>query len=48
MIGQQFNIIQWSTWATPKLDNGDIDHNALTGDDLLDFVNKFNGSEFNL
>jgi type I restriction enzyme M protein len=30
---------QWSNWATPKLDNGDIDHNALTGDDLLGFVN---------
>ncbi len=36
IISAQF---QWSTWATPKLDNGDIDHNALTGDDLLDFVN---------
>lgn len=30
---------QWSVWATPKLDNGKIDHNALTGDDLKDFVN---------
>ena len=30
---------QWSTWAAPKLDNGKIDHNALTGDDLNDFVN---------
>ncbi|MDX2245787.1 MAG: N-6 DNA methylase [Bacteroidia bacterium] len=29
----------WTTWAAPKLDNGKIDHNALTGDDLLDFVN---------
>ncbi|MBW5290193.1 MAG: type I restriction-modification protein subunit M [Candidatus Ruthia sp. Asou_11_S2] len=36
IISTQF---QWSAWATPKLDNGDIDHNALTGDDLLDFVN---------
>ncbi len=30
---------QWNTWATPRLDNGAIDHNALTGDDLSDFVN---------
>ena len=30
---------QWTTWAAPKLDDGNIDHNALTGDDLLDFVN---------
>lgn len=31
---------QWSIWAAPKLDNGKIDHNAMTGDDLLDFVNE--------
>jgi len=30
---------QWTKWATPKLKNGKIDHNALTGDDLIDFVN---------
>jgi len=30
---------QWATWAAPKLDTGKIDHNALTGDDLVDFVN---------
>ena len=30
---------QWSVWATPKLQNKKIDHNAMTGDDLLDFVN---------
>jgi len=30
---------QWTTWAAPKLEDGKIDHNALTGDDLLDFVN---------
>ena len=29
----------WTIWAQPKLSNGNIDHNALTGDDLLDFVN---------
>ena len=30
---------QWATWAAPKLADGSIDHNAQTGDDLLDFVN---------
>lgn len=30
---------QWTTWAAPKLETGKIDHNALTGDDLTDFVN---------
>lgn len=30
---------QWTKWAAPKLKNGKIDHNALTGDDLVDFVN---------
>lgn len=30
---------QWTKWAAPKLENGKIDHNALTGDDLVDFVN---------
>ena len=30
---------QWKQWAAPKLDNEKIDHNALTGDDLIDFVN---------
>jgi type I restriction enzyme M protein len=30
---------QWNIWAAPKLADGRIDHNALTGDDLLDFVN---------
>ncbi|WP_432670776.1 N-6 DNA methylase [Flavobacterium sp. SM2513] len=30
---------QWNTWAAPKLPDGKIDHNALTGDDLSDFVN---------
>jgi type I restriction enzyme M protein len=31
---------QWQVWAAPKLDNGNIDHNAMTGDDLVDFVNE--------
>lgn len=30
---------RWTTWAAPKLADGKIDHNAQTGDDLLDFVN---------
>ncbi|MFA7273419.1 MAG: N-6 DNA methylase [Crocinitomicaceae bacterium] len=30
---------QWTKWAAPKLADGKIDHNAQTGDDLLDFVN---------
>lgn len=29
---------QWTVWAAPKLDNGKIDHNAMSGDDLKDFV----------
>jgi type I restriction enzyme M protein len=29
---------KWEVWAAPKLDNGKIDHNAPTGDDLKDFV----------
>ncbi len=36
IIDEEF---QWSNWAAPKLGNGKIDHNALTGDDLADFVN---------
>lgn len=33
------NEFQWNVWAASKLTDGKIDHNALTGDDLLDFVN---------
>ncbi|NOX25596.1 MAG: N-6 DNA methylase [Deltaproteobacteria bacterium] len=36
IIGSEY---QWHKWAAPKLENGKIDHNALTGDDLIDFVN---------
>lgn len=36
IISKEF---QWNTWAAPKLKDGKIDHNALTGDDLNDFVN---------
>ena len=31
---------QWSSWAVPKLDDGKIDHNAMSGDDFVDFVNE--------
>jgi len=44
LSGQQYTRLieptyQWFTWAAPKLEDGKIDHNAQTGDDLLDFVN---------
>jgi hypothetical protein len=32
---------RWENWAAPKDKDGKIDHNkALTGDDLVDFVNQ--------
>ncbi len=32
---------RWGVWAAPKGKDGKLDHNAaMTGDDLLDFVNK--------
>lgn len=32
---------RWSTWAAPKKRDGTFDHDkALTGDDLIDFVNR--------
>ena len=32
---------RWEAWAAPKTADGRLDHNAaLTGDDLLDFVNR--------
>lgn len=32
---------RWESWAAPKSDDGELDHNkALTGDDLRDFVNQ--------
>lgn len=40
IIAKEF---QWTVWAAPKISNGNgshkIDHNALTGDDLTEFVN---------
>jgi len=42
--GKTYNKIisdeySWTTWAAPKQANGKIDNNAMTGDDLVDFVN---------
>jgi len=32
---------EWDTWACPKNGDGTLDHNkAMTGDDLIDFVNQ--------
>ena len=36
IIESQF---RWETWAAPKLENGKVDYNAMTGDDFIDFVN---------
>ena len=31
---------RWNSWACPKTSKGELDHkNAMTGDDLTDFVN---------
>lgn len=44
--GKSYNYIldaayRWSTWAAPKNATGQLDHNsALTGDDLVDFVDR--------
>jgi type I restriction enzyme M protein len=38
IISQEF---QWETWTVPKDKDGKLDHHkALTGDDLIDFVNQ--------
>lgn len=44
LAGKPYTMIiadeyRWTVWAAPKLASGNIDHNALTGDDLIDFVN---------
>lgn len=32
---------RWTSWAAPKKENGELDHNrALTGDDLVEFVDR--------
>jgi len=44
--GKQYTYIldkpyRWKTWAAPKGRDGKLDHNkALSGDDILDFVNR--------
>ncbi len=44
--GKSYELIvdeahRWATWAAPKTPQGDFDHNnALTGDDLIDYVNR--------
>lgn len=46
LLGKPYSFIvdtpyQWATWATPKNSAGKFDYsNALTGDDLKDFVNQ--------
>jgi type I restriction enzyme M protein len=40
---------RWEKWAVPKTKDGKFDHNqALTGDDLIDFVNRHNEKEIGL
>jgi type I restriction enzyme M protein len=44
LAGQEYTKLiesdyQWTTWAVPKLEDGKADHNAETGEDLLEFVN---------
>jgi len=46
LAGKSYSYIldkpyRWETWAAPKGKDGKIDHNkSLTGDDLIDFVNR--------
>ena len=50
LVGKSYDFIidaahRWSSWAAPKKADGEFDHdNALTGDDLIEFVNN---EEFN-
>ena len=44
LSGEEYtNIIaheySWAVWAAPKLADGKLDHDAMSGDDLSDFVN---------
>ena len=45
LVGKSYDFIiheefRWTNWAAPKKANGSFDHdNALTGDDLILFVN---------
>ncbi|EII3284810.1 class I SAM-dependent DNA methyltransferase [Vibrio parahaemolyticus] len=43
MLGEQYAYIidpefRWSTWAAPKKATGELDDDALTGEDLMEFV----------
>ncbi|MEY3123196.1 MAG: hypothetical protein RI993_2021 [Pseudomonadota bacterium] len=46
LVGKSYDFIidethRWSHWAAPKKANGSFDHdNALTGDDLIEYVNR--------
>jgi type I restriction enzyme M protein len=46
LVGKPYEFIidaahRWAVWAAPKLANGATDHDrALTGDDLIDYVNR--------
>ncbi len=46
LVGKPYTFIiddehRWSRWAAPKTANGSFDHDtALTGDDLIDYVNR--------
>ncbi|MFC1544590.1 N-6 DNA methylase [Gemmatimonadota bacterium] len=45
LVGKSYDFIidqphQWSSWAAPKKADGSFDHdNAMTGDDLVEYVN---------
>jgi type I restriction enzyme M protein len=46
LVGKPYSFIiddahRWAKWAAPKKPDGAFDHdNALTGDDLIDYVNR--------
>jgi len=46
LVGKSYEFIideahRWAVWAAPKLADGKLDHDrALTGDDLIDYVNR--------
>ena len=46
LTGKKYSFLldveyRWANWAAPKDSEGAINHNrALTGDDLIDFVNR--------
>jgi type I restriction enzyme M protein len=45
LVGKPYDFLidephRWASWAAPKKDDGSFDHdNAVTGDDLIEFVN---------